>query len=204
MDETFWRLLNGHLNVIGITGSENRNLLTNADDKEGFTACFIISAAGIFLKPLIIVKGKTKKVLDKLGQSDDAIIHRKYSSNGWISENIMFFVLDEINKITEGKKATLILDRYSVHTIESVKEYAKNMNIQLIYVPAGKTSENQPLDVNINGPIKSIGRQIIKELYLMDPFMKPKLKDAVNSLIEAQKRISADNIIKSFKKACLI
>ena len=204
MDETFWRLLNGYLNVIGLTGSDNRNLLTNINEKEGFTACFIISAAGIFLKSIIIIKGKTNKVFDKLGLVDDSIIHRKYSPNGWISEDIMIFILNEIKKFAGDNKAVLILDRYSVHTLESVKEYAKTINIQLIYVPTGRTSQNQPLDVNINGPIKSIGRQIIKELYLMDPFMKPQLKDAVTSLIEAQKRITVDNVIKSFKRACLI
>ena len=29
MDETYWRLLNGNLNVRGITGSENRKVITN-------------------------------------------------------------------------------------------------------------------------------------------------------------------------------
>lgn len=124
MDETFWRLLNGHLNVIGLTGSENRNILTGVTGKEGFTVCFIISANGTFMKPLIILKGKTKRTLDKLAQFNDSI-YRKCSPNGWISEDIMIFILNEINKITEGKKGMLILDRYNVHTMESVKEHAK-------------------------------------------------------------------------------
>jgi hypothetical protein len=45
LDETFWRLLNGNLDVIGITGSENRKVITNLTGKEGFTATFLITAA---------------------------------------------------------------------------------------------------------------------------------------------------------------
>ncbi len=38
MDETFWKTINGSLNVIGTTDSENRKLVLDVNFKEGFTA----------------------------------------------------------------------------------------------------------------------------------------------------------------------
>jgi len=58
MDETFWRYILGNQKVIGITGSENRKLITNANIKSGFTSIFIIAANGLFVTPIIILKGK--------------------------------------------------------------------------------------------------------------------------------------------------
>ncbi len=65
MDETFWRFVNGNFNVIGITGSENRKVVSNLTGKEGFTAVFLISANGVFHKTSIILKGKTPQSLNK-------------------------------------------------------------------------------------------------------------------------------------------
>jgi hypothetical protein len=56
MDETFWRIINGNFSVIGITGSDNRKVLSKTNMKTGYTAIFIISAAGDFLKPIIVLK----------------------------------------------------------------------------------------------------------------------------------------------------
>ena len=128
----------------------------------------------------------------------------RFSEHGWISENIMKFVLDIINSITKGEKSALILDEYSVHTTDLVKVEAKKLNIQLIYVPPGKTSTNQPLDVGINGPIKSIGKKISKEIYLADPFKKITLADSVSALIESKNQIKRETVIKSFNLACKI
>lgn len=204
MDETFWRIINGNLNVIGITGTENRKLITGIDIKSGFTAIFMISASGLFHKPIIIIKGKTDKCLKKLGLNNDTEIYSKYSINGWISEDIMLFILKQIYNISNGNSAILILDKYSVHRIEKVKEEAVKLNIILIYVPVGCTSIHQPLDVCINGPIKSIGKKLAKNIYMNDPFIIPTLHDSIISLIESKNKIKKDTIIKSFSIACNI
>jgi hypothetical protein len=46
-------------------------------------------------------------------------------------------------------------DQYSSHTTDNVKNYANLHNIFIIYVPVGMTSQYQPLDVEINGIIKT-------------------------------------------------
>lgn len=201
MDETKWLIVNNNPKVIGITGSENRKITYNVNEKIGFTAVFTINAAGLFMKPIIIIKGKSNRCLIKTKYIDNDKIILKYSDNGWINVEIMKFLLNEINKITQNKESILILDQYSVHTNELVISEAKKLNIKLIYVPVGKTDKHQPLDVNINGPLKSIGKHIDKEKYLMDPFIVPTIDGSIDSLIESINKIQTNTIINSFKIA---
>ena len=61
-----------------------------------------------------------------------------------------------------------------------------------------ETSTNQPLDVCINGPIKSIGKTIANKVFLKDPFAEYTFVNSIKAMIEAKKKISKEIIIKSF------
>lgn len=202
MDETFWRILNGAMHVIGIKGTGKRNLLTNINEKEGFTSIFLITADGLIHKTIIIIKGTTNRCLSKTGLLDDSKLTRKYSKNGWIDDNIMKFILDEIFRITKGEQGYLILDQYTVHTKDEIIEYAKNKKVDLIYVPVGKTATMQPLDVGFNGPLKMSSMRVIKEIYLSDPFAQLTIKTAVGALIESLNNMRQKTTEDCFKKAC--
>lgn len=201
LDETFWRILISNNLVIGHIGAENRKIISNVDPKTGFTAVFLISAAGIFHKPLIIFAGSTPKCLEKSGQCDDRHVFRKFTANGWIRADIIMFLLYQIYKITKGKRSVLILDQFSVHTEKCVQITAAKLKIKLIFVPVGATSKYQPLDVLVNGSIKSSGKKITKEMYIKNPHAQFSIKDSVTSLIEVSKLVKSDTIIKSFSRA---
>lgn len=202
MDETFWRTIFANRYVIGLTGSENRPVTTNINPKSGNTAIFLISAIGKFYEPIIVLKGKTNRSLKKIDIIENNLIHKKYSKNGWINNHIMLFILNLICEITEKNESLLILDKYSVHVSDEIKNKAKQLNINLLYVPEGGTSKYQPLDVSINGIIKSIGRKIIKDIYLDDPNKYSPLITSIKALITAKQLIKTESIINSFKKAC--
>lgn len=204
MDETYWRTVFANPYVLGITGSECRPVKTYINPKSGFTAVFIISADGTFHKPLIIMKGRTPLCLKKIEMINDNDVHKKNSLKGWINESNMIFILDEINKNSEGNKSVLILDKYPTHMTDEIKEYAKKLQIKLIYVPAGQTSKNQPLDVSINGPIKSIARKIIKDFYLSNQSVNSLLKQSIDALILSKNKLSKNVVINSFRRACKI
>ena len=203
MDETFWRIINGSFKVIGLIGTENRKVCINVNPKEGFTTVLLISASGEFLTPTIILKGKTKRCLKKTGLIDDSMIVRKFNNSGWIDNDIMIFVLNKIYSKSNGNNALLILDEFSVHLNDIVKEIAKKLNIKLLYVPPGKTSTNQPLDVSINGALKSIGKRLEKEIFLSNPLGAPTIAAAIKCLIEAKKSITKEIIINAFTRACI-
>lgn len=73
----------------------------------------------------------------------------------------------------------------------------------MIYIPTGQTGKLQPLDVGINGPLKSCARRLWKEDRLSDPDKIQKMDDGVRHLSIAVNKIINENIItNSFKKRC--
>lgn len=87
--------------------------------------------------------------------------------------------MHEIFKVTQGNPSILILDKYSVHEDKDVIFVSKNLNIFLLFVPSGTTDINQPLDVNFNGPIKSIGKGLSNKIFLKDPFAKYTIENSI-------------------------
>ena len=202
LDETFWRFINKPLNAIGIIGTENRKINVNVDPKVGFTTTLLISANGYFFNPIIILKGKTNRCLKKTGLEDDSSAYRRFNNSGWIDVDIMIFILNLIHSKSNKNRSLLILDEFTVHKNDIVKKEAKRLNIQLLYVPPGKTATNQPLDVSINGAFKSIGRRLEKEIFLSNPFGFPTIADAIKCMIEAKQLIKKETIINAFTRAC--
>lgn len=115
------------------------------------------------LKPILTTKGKTDRCLRKYHLTNEII--GTHSNNGWTNNGIIKIALDEIHKITNGHKSTLVLDQFPAHMTEYVKEYAKNKNITLIYVPIGLTYKYQPFDVSINGILKKKGKKNMERRY---------------------------------------
>ncbi len=82
LDETFWRINTANDRVIGFTNSDHRKVDSMTNGKAGFTAIFIITAEGSFMKPVIILKGKTQRSLAKINMISDNDIDKKYSVSG--------------------------------------------------------------------------------------------------------------------------
>jgi hypothetical protein len=202
LDETFWRICTADITVIGFTNSDHRKVDSIINEKDGFTAIFVISYSGEFLTPYLILKGTTKKSLAKIKEINDDDINKKYSYSGWINVDILLEILESINKYAKNNESVLILDKYPVHMDDIIQKKASELNIKLIYVPTGKTSTNQPLDVSINGPMKSIGKNISNKIFMKDPFAKFTLVNSIKAMIEAKNKISKETIINSFKYAC--
>ena len=98
----------------------------------------------------------------------------------------------------------MILDEYSVHTSELIKTKQENGHIGLIYVPSGRTPYNQPLDVSINGNIKIIGKKLITQLHIEDPYIKIDIAVSMSALINVNNQIKKTTIINSFHMAYIL
>ena len=86
----------------------------------------IISASGCKLKPILTAKGKTKRCLKSYKLDDN--IEGSFSNNGWANNGITNLALDLIYNNTNGKKTYLLLDQFSSHRSDYIKEQAKNNN----------------------------------------------------------------------------
>ena len=72
------------------------------------------------------------------------------------------------------------------------------------FIPSNMTYKYQPLDVGINGPLKSSARKLWKKETLLndDKKYKSTINDGVKHLATATKIVmTKENIISSFKKA---
>jgi hypothetical protein len=199
-DETFWRLLNKQLNSIGLTGSENRKILTSINNKKGFTSIFLISGDGKFHKATIILKGKTKKSINNLtvNQNVKDFFNITHSGSGWNNESITIDILNQIHLINKGNKSALILDQFKCHKGDEIIKKASELNIQLIFVPVGQTANYQPLDININGVLKNTSHKYIKNLFIDDPYYKLTLSDGIKSLKYSISKLDKTIIKNSF------
>jgi hypothetical protein len=144
----------------------------------------------------LITKGKTKRCLNKFDINKNVI--GTYSKSGWAEEECILLVLKQIIAITNDQKSVLIMDQYTSHITDNVKNYASIHNITLIYIPVGMTSIYQPLDVGINGIIKTKLIKMYSNFVANNPNTKYDHKQCLNDLIICKKEINKKNIIKSF------
>jgi hypothetical protein len=56
-----------------------------------------------------------------------------------------------------------VLDLYKVHCAEEVKSTARQLNIELIYIPPGMTDACQPLDRAVFGVVKAKAKKLFRE-----------------------------------------
>ena len=155
------------------------------------------------LKPILTVKGKTKLCLKKYNLEEEKILGT-YSNNGWVNNGIIKIALDEIYNTTNGAPSALLLDQFTIHTDDFVKEEAKKRNIELFFVPKGLTSKYQPLDVLINGILKQKAKKLWRHEIVKNPDIKITNADAVKHFLTAKEDITSEIIKKSFDKSCFL
>lgn len=169
--------------AIRIKGSDSAKIISNGDLKESVTLGLTVSASGSKLKPIIICKGKTEKCQKKFNLDKNTIIGTQ-SKSGWMNEDIMLLVLDQISEYSKDTKSVLLLDQYDAHKTDKVKNYAESKNISLVYVPIGMTDKYQPLDVGVNGIYKNKMRQ-----YYTNYITNNTVFDNDNKIIEGNNKI---------------
>ena len=177
-------------------GSDTTKIKCKENFKESFTLGLTISLGGSFLRPIIVAKGKTQRSLKKFNLDENVI--GTCSKSGWVNEDIILILLDEIYKKTKGENSVLLLDKHDSHKTSKVRKYAIDKNIHLIYVPEGMTSIFQPLDICINGIIKEKAIQKFSNFKANNPNKKYKHIQCLIDILEIKKSITKKVIIKSF------
>jgi len=200
MDETFFHYINFPISTFGFTGSESTQISYKGNEKQGFTTILCVSASVCLLKPIIIKKRKTQRTLKKVVLPPN--IEACFSNSGWVNCGILKLLLKNIHEHTKGENAILILDQYPTHADDCIVNEATSLNIKLIFVPAGLTSKLQPLDVGINGPIKSSSKKFYKSDRANNDNFQPTFNIAVQHLYDSiTKVVDKKLVIEAFNKA---
>ncbi|CAI7805391.1 unnamed protein product [Closterium sp. NIES-54] len=92
--------------------------------------------------------------------------------NGWMdADGVLAWLDGTVNPYVNpmfgirGRKVMLVLGSYHEHLTDAVKAKFGELNIDPAVIPAGCTSEIQPLDVAVNRSFKAAVRQLYQEWF---------------------------------------
>ena len=198
-DETMARAVEQTTVSWGVRGQPNI-VTTELDPRRGITTNLTIAADGSLLPLQAIVKGKTQRAVKNRRLPPDVVAD--CSNKGWQTGTTQ---VNHINSIvapyTHDEPSALILDEYAAHSTPAVQAAAAEHNIDVIRVPRGQTAELQPLDVAVNGEVKSRARaQWLRDKQSGRPGVDT-LGGAVQRINDAARSVAPSNIASSFRKA---
>lgn len=168
--------------------------------KQQLTASLTISATGQKLNSFIIKKSKATNLLNSKNALRSLKLDKFKHLNGfitrkvWTNEYIMLETLTMIYAYVGGEPCCLLMDGYAAHWTDNVVERAKDLNIELIRLPAGITSHFQPLDIYVNGVLKKKQQAIQTLEKQKDPTIIFKPSDSIRQFVKAYKSIGEKEI----------
>ena len=161
IDEISWEVVPLILKSWHVKGKDHVLRYINSNCKERITVLAGVRADGIRLPLQFIATGKTERVLET--QIGDVNYHfRTFIENGWTTKDTFKLYILELRDLYGVGVETLhiILDAFSAHISEEIREFAELNNIKLYFIPQGFTDQLQLLDVKLFGILKSIARRL--------------------------------------------
>lgn len=124
-----------------------------------------------------------------------------YSSKSYMTTDCFIEYLQFIrNQFNQNIKIHLIIDSYSSHkSIRSILK-AKELNIDLIFIPSGLTDILQPLDVAVFAPLKSIVNSKIRSYIFGNQKTEVGMKRTVKFVQDAYQELSIDNLLNAWNQ----
>ncbi|GES84778.1 pogo transposable element with KRAB domain [Rhizophagus clarus] len=142
MDETPMAFNLPSNNTIEQSGTKTVSILSTGHERSNFTVVLACMADGTKLPPVIIFKLKN---IPREVFPDGVII--RTNPEGWMNESEMTWSL-------------LVLDSFSAHKTDVVKQRFHEKKTDLAVIPDGLTSRLQPLDVSLNRSFKAKVRNL--------------------------------------------
>jgi hypothetical protein len=192
IDETNWRTVAQGFLTWAETGVESVSCQLEDDEKAGVTVIAGITAAGTKLPLTVVGKGKTKRCL--AGYELPTSVNADFSESGWTNIEVIcrYFAFLRGTLFCDSEPLIVILDTYSAHRAQVVREIAQLWGITLIFIPPGCTDRLQPLDRRVFGVLKAYAREQWRRAYHATGGGKTKRKTIAENLVAAWERITDD------------
>jgi len=139
-------------------GKKTINVRKSSSQTKRATAALTVTAAGDFLSPVIIIKGKPNgRIVERELPTLDPTSIYACQDAAWMDERCMLIWVDEVfcaylvaNPPPEGVQPVLLIDSYRCHMMASVVSRIEAMGVHVIHIAGGCTGMTQPLDLGIN------------------------------------------------------
>jgi hypothetical protein len=143
-------------------GAKTVHVRKSTNDTCRATAALMCTAAGNFLRPMIIFKGTAKgrimkNELPTFNPTSDYLCQ----NNSWMDERCMLVWAVEclgsfllLRPPPAGIVPVILLNSYRCHLMGSVVTAIQDLGIEVIHIPDGCMGLLQPLDVGLNKPFK--------------------------------------------------
>jgi hypothetical protein len=203
MDETSWKQINNGFVTIAEKGAETVECFFSGDPKTCLTAVAAVDAAGGKLPLWILCRGKTTRCETRYRTHDgiDRAVNQgklvvSHQVNGWCNATIAAEYLRWLRSRYGRLKIVLLWDIWGAHRSKETKELARQLNIQLEFIPAGQTGECQPLDRRLFGNLKSRARSRFDQMCSRRE--DPTMQDSVAMLVDAWNSIGQDEVLDAW------
>jgi hypothetical protein len=154
LDETNWKSISAGFLTWARAGPESVPCVISNDEKEGTTAIAAADARGKELPLTIICKGKTPICLTALNLPPD--VWATTSESVWTTSDVLYHYLKLLrSEFFPDGRLVVLLETYSAHRTNLVREAAEQCGIELMFIPPGCAERLQPLDLRGFGVLKS-------------------------------------------------
>lgn len=200
-DETSIHIVPKNVQTWAEVGSENVFIHVEDNTKTNFTALLSITSSYSKL-PIFIINKSTKKNNDENLQNfdfGDIEPNVSYSQeNAWMNTNLLIQYLLFLRKQIPDKKIFLIIDLSPTHRSKRITEKATELNIEIIFIPAGCTEILQPLDLRINGIVKEIYKNKILRWITDNPQQPIGIQRTIDFLLDTWDELSQFAVMEAW------
>ena len=182
--------------------------LKNTGSSYRATVILGVTLSGEKLPPYVIFKGKPNGRIIRSFSSEifPSNIFYDVQDKAWVDEPTFLKWISSVwTPFSRSKGSSyLVMDEFKVHLMLSCIKKIQESRSEVDFIPAGYTSQLQPLDVEINKPFKDLLRNQYEQWMrenLNNPDLKPKREDIARWINFAWNCIDSGCIKNSWRKA---
>lgn len=148
--------------TLNLVGAATVNGRRTGESGARFTCTIAISANGDKLRPFLIFKGQPQGHIatrEFPGNPDRVAVDLCCQKSAWQDEENMLkwintALVPYLQEKAAGAPALLLLDHFSAHWTQNVRDRMEELGVTLHKIPPGCTGYVQPIDVGIGKPFK--------------------------------------------------
>jgi hypothetical protein len=193
-DESNWRLVMTGSCTVAERGSETVEHFVNGHVKAAFTFFASFTADGTKLPLILIAKGKTTKCRKLLGVHFTFPHDVWHRSTGRYNEELMVAYLHGLRKSVTASTIYLVMDQVDACDTSAVRQPAKSLSINLLFVPRGGTGRSTPLDRKTFGALTAKGRAKWSQQHVNHSGMICTRDQAAELLLVCSEEFSRDSV----------